>query len=288
MVPYRVVVEIKEWGGVHKVERTIKAYLSERLLNLWSFLWNIWMGMFNIFWDILHIPSWAWGVFVGDMGNENLYPAVVGSTVMISGFYSKKKSLVRNEIFLRNESLETNSAVVAAISSPIKGEPGDDAWMEFYEDKLNPKASGHQKYMNYFIDLYHNSEKGSNWRVFFKEVEQGQHAKWKIVIESSGERDQEENLNNGNGTIDRVSSRENPRQPWLVLRGRKEIDSAAAHKGSYNTATSSRNLMLESQYFQWRPVDQMFVPEWLVRLRRIFFGDWFEGEGRRIPAYSVP
>ena len=77
---------------------------------------------------------------------------------------------------------QAKAAVVVASSSPVKGGPKDEVWMDFWRKKLNPEEPGHQKYLSDLAEIYSSSPVGSDWRIFFDDVEKDKSSPWQIVI----------------------------------------------------------------------------------------------------------
>jgi UDP-3-O-acyl-N-acetylglucosamine deacetylase/signal transduction histidine kinase/lipopolysaccharide/colanic/teichoic acid biosynthesis glycosyltransferase/HEAT repeat protein/uncharacterized SAM-binding protein YcdF (DUF218 family) len=64
--------------------------------------------------------------------------------------------------------------------SSTKGNPLDQTWRHYYENKLDPQMPFHQKYFNEFVDHFVKAEPGSPWDQFRKVVED--HPKWQPVL----------------------------------------------------------------------------------------------------------
>jgi len=83
------------------------------------------------------------------------------------------------------------AAVIVASASPIRGGPGDEVWMRFYVNKLDPLTPFHEKYFEEFVGMYLSGQDEA-WNDFFKREEKNLNSSpWRgVILEAQNRQEQ--------------------------------------------------------------------------------------------------
>ena len=157
----------------NKIEELILRYLIVYAIeqsNFFRLLFELWSNLINQLSDTLREKG-------------------INGTAQRGQSITSQVTVKTMQMNLVNETSQGDSHVGAVFfaSSSTNGDPSDPVWLAFYEKKLDPESSNHQKYMNDFIAHYQNSRDDIDhaWRAHFDLIENSpdKYPQWQIVLD---------------------------------------------------------------------------------------------------------